>query len=171
MTVKFIPGNPPEYQLLSTDITSGSYVTGSGDKVSYIGAMAFTTDDGNFYRVIALKTLAKLPQQVSLLPELALNTSNLTLVLTGSKASAPILDNSTRVGLYVNSGSTVRVGFEQPDLTTGSSSGSGASSSDFKKGYPLTAGSLTWFNIGRGVSRSLFFQSGSSTNTVQIIQM
>ncbi len=170
MTVRFVQGSAGYYTLLSTDISSGSWVENAGDNLSYIGTFVVATDTGNQYRVVANHTVAPVAQQISPLPELSLGTSNLSLVLSGSKGSAAIADNSTRISLYTT-GSTVRVGFEQPDLTTGSSSGSSAIASDYKKGYLLTAGSQTFFNIGRGVNRTLYFQSGSPTDTIRIIQM
>src|SRR3990172_190971 len=121
MTLVFIPGNPPQYQFNSSDLTSGSFFTGGS--VSYIGGIGYNLDTGDFYRVISKDTVSKLPQQVNIGPDLAINASNLTLVLSGSKASAPILNASRILGVYTSS-STVRVGLEWPSTTTGSSSGS-----------------------------------------------
>ena len=170
MSVVFIEGNPPQYQMLSTDITSGSIVSGGGDRVGYIGAIAFCTDTGDFYRVIATNTLAKLPNQVALNPDLALLASNLILTLSNSKGSAVLANTSKVLGVYTSS-SSIRVGLELPDTTTGSCSGSAAVTADWKKGALVESNEWNWYNVGYGVSRVVYFMSGSPADTVKLIQM
>ena len=57
----FIPGNAPSYQILSTDINSGSKVDG----VSYVGASVIATDTGKTYRVLDDQTLIEFSLPIS----------------------------------------------------------------------------------------------------------
>lgn len=163
----FIPGNPPQYLLTSDEIASGSFVT-SGS-VSYIGAIAFDINTGNHYRVSARNTLSRVPQEIGFMPDLVSDASNVKIVLANYIGTVAVPDTARRLGFYTSS-STVRIGFEAPAVLSGSATGSAVVLSDWKLGMPLQKETWNWFTVGYGSSRTLYFRSGSPSDTIEIVQ-
>lgn len=96
---------------------------------------------------------------VGLLPDLATGAKSLTLTMSTGTGSVPIPDTAHLVGIKPVS-TTMRVGLEATEAD-GTKTGA-AVANDLKKGVPVDNGSYTWFNVGLGVSRTLYVAGGTS---------
>jgi len=164
MAIVFIPGNPPSYQLLSTDISSGS-ATG----VSWVGATVLATDTGIYYRVLPSLGLVPFSQQVNTGPDLVTGAKTLNLTLASGAGQAPIADTSKTLGIYITSSSAAIIGLEPVAIAAGSAAGSALSGS-WTTGIQSPSGIWNFYNIGYGVSRILYIRAGAS-DTFKLIQM
>lgn len=99
--------------------------------------------------------------------DLQLGAQSLTLTLAGDgTASAPIPDDDTLVGVYTSN--DMRLGLEAPEAD-GTATGA-AVAGDFNKGIPAITGQWTWYKIGTGTSRRVYFL-GTAAHTVKVVTM
>jgi len=105
---------------------------------------------------------------VSLTPDLTLEAKSLALTLSSGVGSVPIPDTATIIGIKPLNSTSVRVGLEAPEAD-GTATGT-ASATDLKKGCPCDVSVFTWFNIGVGKSRTLYFKGGA-TDVIEVVVM
>ena len=88
MTVTFIPGKPPQYLFRTADLTSGSVLPSTGERVSYIGAIAINLDTNDTYRVTAPFTIEKVSESTlsTLRPYVFISGS----MVTATGSSVPV---------------------------------------------------------------------------------
>ena len=151
------------YIAKSTDIVSGSVIPGA----RWIGAEVYVSDTGEKYVVQSDLSIARKYEQTDSRSDLSSSAKNLTLTLAGGIGQAAIADSSHLLGVYPVSASCV-IGFSYP-LTSGSASAS-AVAANYGNGIDVEATEWTWFNVGSGTSRTLYF-SGSGTNQIKIAQL
>jgi len=105
---------------------------------------------------------------VSLTPDLTLGAKSVALTLSSGVGSVPIPDTATIVGIKPLASTSVRIGLEAPEAD-GTATGT-ASGTDLKKGCPCEVSVFTWFNIGAGKSRTLYFK-GDATDVIEVVVM
>lgn len=104
------------------------------------------------------------------IPDLTRNANSFTLVLSGGSGQVQIPDEAQKIGILTGS-TSVRLGLNAIPQTSTSSSGS-LTASAFKRGMPIS-GSIsgngyTWFDIGGGTDRVLYFIGGATDSIVVI---
>lgn len=93
---------------------------------------------------------------------------SLALTLSTGTGSVPIPNDVTLIGVKPASSATMRVGLEAPEAD-GTATGA-AVAADLKLGVPVDPGIYTWFNIGRGTSRTLYV-SGGTSDVIEVVMM
>lgn len=102
-----------------------------------------------------------------LCPDLCLGAKSMSLTMSGGVGSVPLPDSCRLVGLKPAS-TTMRVGLEPVEAN---GAGSGASSwINMRTGVPVDSDQTTWFNIGQGFGRTLYFRGGAS-DVIEVIVM
>lgn len=98
--------------------------------------------------------------ELDLRSDLQIGAMSITLTLSNGTGSIPIPNNCTLVGVKPISSNSIRVGLEPPE-SDGTKTGV-AAATDLKKGIPIDGEIWTWFNIGFGKLRTLYFKGGTS---------
>ena len=105
---------------------------------------------------------------VKLVPDLEIGAKSLLLTLSSGVGQVPIPDTAKIVGVKPIGSTAIRIGLEAPEAD-GTATGT-ASATDLKKGCPCEVSVFTWFNIGVGKSRTLYFKGGA-TDVIEVVVM
>jgi hypothetical protein len=150
MSVVFIPGTAPSYNILSTDITAGSTV----ENVSYIGALVREIDTGKTYTVQPDLTLEEFyaPSRISSMPVNV--TASGSVVSAGTFVDISLPGGVGTVGLQISGTWTGQIDFQ--------------GSIDGINFFPVQA-SNGIFTINATASNGIFILPGAGYSSIRAI--